>query len=77
MLQEQIMDEIKHIPNSKLPELYDLIYHFRLGLVHGKEIHMKKKQRPIGLAKGSFKIPACFFEPLPNEILDAFEGRGK
>ena len=31
-------------------------------------------QRPIGLAKGQFKIPDSFFEPLPDDILDGFEG---
>lgn len=31
--------------------------------------------RPIGLAKGMFTVPASFFEPLPEEELEAFEGR--
>lgn len=30
--------------------------------------------RPIGLAKGQFKIPKAFFEPLPPEILKRFSG---
>lgn len=30
--------------------------------------------RPIGLAKGRFSVPPSFFEPLPDELLDAFEG---
>jgi len=34
-----------------------------------------KKPRPIGLAKDQFKVPAEFFEPLPEEDLDAFEGK--
>jgi len=31
--------------------------------------------RPYGLAKGEFVVPDDFNDPLPNEILDAFEGR--
>ncbi len=31
--------------------------------------------RPIGLAKGQFKIPESFFEPLPGDLLDAFGGK--
>ena len=31
--------------------------------------------RPIGLAKGKFSLPDSFFEPLPEELLDAFEGK--
>lgn len=33
------------------------------------------KPRPIGLARGRFTVPPSFFEPLPNDLLDAFEGR--
>jgi hypothetical protein len=35
----------------------------------------KKVKRPIGLAKGKVKITKSFFKPLPNELLDAFEGK--
>ncbi len=35
-----------------------------------------KKPRPLGLAKGTVKIAPSFFEPLPDELLDLFEGRG-
>lgn len=30
--------------------------------------------RPIGLAKGEFSVPASFFESLPDDVLNAFEG---
>jgi len=33
------------------------------------------KPRPIGLARGRFTVPPSFFEPLPDELLKAFEGR--
>jgi len=73
MLQEQIIDEIKQIPYDKLIEVYDLIHYFRVGLVGGTDA--LPKQRPIGLAKEVLQIPASFFEPLPDEMLDAFEGK--
>ena len=31
--------------------------------------------RPVGLAAGEFVVPDDFDDPLPAEILDAFEGR--
>jgi antitoxin (DNA-binding transcriptional repressor) of toxin-antitoxin stability system len=31
-------------------------------------------KRPIGLAKGSFTVPAAFFETLPADLLAAFSG---
>jgi prevent-host-death family protein len=33
-----------------------------------------KKPRPIGLARGTFKIPRSFFDPLPDELTAAFRG---
>ena len=34
-----------------------------------------RQLRPIGLDKGRFTVPASFFEPLPEWLLDAFEGK--
>lgn len=31
--------------------------------------------RPVGLGKGLVDIPASFFDPLPDELLNQFEGR--
>ncbi|MCX7109344.1 MAG: hypothetical protein NTX45_04245 [Proteobacteria bacterium] len=75
MLQEKIIDEIKHIPTDKLAEVYDLVHYFRLGLQHEKQLHKPLTQRPIGLAKDIFQVPASFFEALDDETLDAFEGK--
>lgn len=33
-----------------------------------------KKPRPIGLAKGEFEVPKTFFEPLSDNLIQAFEG---
>ena len=76
ILQEQIINEIKQIPNDKLIEIYDLIHYFRLGLNQEKMNHkITVKQRPIGLSKGKFEVPASFFEPLTDDMLDGFEGK--
>ena len=32
------------------------------------------KPRPVGLAKGRFRVPPRFFEPLPDDIVAAFRG---
>ena len=31
--------------------------------------------RPMGLAAGEFVVPDDFDDPLPDELLDAFEGK--
>lgn len=75
MLQDRLIEEIKQIPSEKLAEVYDLLHYFRLGLAVEQQASARPRQRPIGLAKGAFEIPASFFEPLPDDLLDAFEGR--
>ena len=35
----------------------------------------RRKQRPFGLCAGEFIIPEDFNAPLPEEILNAFEGK--
>jgi antitoxin (DNA-binding transcriptional repressor) of toxin-antitoxin stability system len=36
---------------------------------------VRKTKRPIGLAKNRLKITKSFFKPLPDDLLDAFEGK--
>lgn len=35
----------------------------------------RKTPRPIGRAKGKFKIPKTFYDPLPPELIESFHGR--
>jgi hypothetical protein len=37
----------------------------------------RKTKRPLGLAKGSFKVPREFFKPLPPSLVKAFQGGQK
>lgn len=75
MLEEQLIEEIKQIPGDKLAEVYDLVHYFRLGLAQEKQQRPLLSQRPIGLAKEVFQMPSSFFDPLPEALLDAFEGK--
>jgi len=34
-----------------------------------------KKRRPIGLGKGLVSVLPSFFEPLPDEMIEGFEGK--
>jgi prevent-host-death family protein len=47
----------------------------RYGQPVAKLIPMRAKARPRnpGSAKGKFKVPAAFFEPLPDDIMKLFE----
>ena len=35
----------------------------------------REKPRPIGLARGRIKVPRSFFQPLPGDLIEAFEGQ--
>jgi prevent-host-death family protein len=37
--------------------------------------HSQLKQRPLGLDRGLFTVPEDFNAPLPEELLEAFEGK--
>lgn len=40
-----------------------------------RPIQRTSRQKPaLGAAKGTFSIPAEFYEPLPEDLLAAFEG---
>ncbi len=34
-----------------------------------------KAARPLGLDQGAYSVPADFNSPLPDDLLDAFEGK--
>ena len=34
----------------------------------------KKELRPFGLCKGEFTVPDSFFDPLPEDMVKAFNG---
>ena len=38
-------------------------------------IEQKKERRKLGTLAGQFHVPDDFDDPLPDDILDAFEGR--
>jgi hypothetical protein len=61
MLQVQIINEINHIPNNKLNELYDLIHYFRLGLLYEQQELNAKKTYPLRGVKIRYEEP---FEPV-------------
>ena len=37
----------------------------------------RREPRPLGLAKGQVRLPGSLFDPLPDDLLDRFEGKGE
>ncbi len=55
---------------------YTLLIREGLKALIDSEIRKKPDSyRPIGLAKNRFHVPPAFFEELPEDMLDAFEGK--
>ncbi len=47
----------------------------RLAIVTVLDVAPKSGLRPYGLCKGEFVVPDDFDDPLPDYLLDAFEGK--
>jgi hypothetical protein len=56
-LHEKVMEEIRQIPENRLPEIYSLIHYFRLGLeADGKD------------AKNTMRFAGCWQEMTDSEF---------
>jgi hypothetical protein len=74
MLLQKIIQELQHIPEDKLTEIYDLIQDFRMNLNQEKSVTMtveEEEPRRPGLLIG--ELSESFFEPLPEDELQRWE----
>jgi prevent-host-death family protein len=70
---------------AKLSEYLDMAAHGERVLICKRnrpvaELHAvesaRTTPRPVGLARGRVAVPDSFFDPLPDAMLDTFEGAG-
>lgn len=81
---EQLLEDFKRLSPEERSEVEAAILALRADAtstsidwtVSDIESIRTKKQRPYGLDAGKFVLSASFFDPLPQDILDAFEGTG-
>jgi len=52
-----------------------IIYQGERPVAEIRPVTETKSLRPVGLAAGEFVVPDDFDDPLPDDLLDAFEGR--
>ncbi|MBK9265844.1 MAG: DUF2281 domain-containing protein [Polyangiaceae bacterium] len=74
----QILETLDDLPEQSLATVAEFVEFLRAKAVGGPITRLAvptNEPRPYGLAAGEFTTPADFDEPLPSEILDAFEGR--
>jgi hypothetical protein len=72
MLEQQIIAELRQIPEHKLAEIFDLIHYYRLGLVHENKVKKASDRQPGSLLRyaqsqnKTFRIPDDFNSPLDD-----------
>ena len=69
-IQDQIINEINHIPPDKLSELYDLIHYFRIGLLHERQQVSQGNPYPLRNTVVQYQEP---FEPVALSDWDALK----
>jgi len=73
-LEQEILEQLTLLPETKQAEVLNFVY-FLVKQNQTADNHSQLSQRPIGLFKNNFSVPKSFFEPLPEALLRAFEGR--
>jgi antitoxin (DNA-binding transcriptional repressor) of toxin-antitoxin stability system len=52
-----------------------VVYEGKRAVAEIRPLTETDKLRPVGLAEGEFVVPDDFDDPLPDDLIDAFEGR--
>ena len=52
-----------------------VVYQGKRAVAEIRPVTETEKLRPVGLAEGEFVVPDDFEDPLPDDLLDAFEGQ--
>jgi antitoxin (DNA-binding transcriptional repressor) of toxin-antitoxin stability system len=72
---EILRDPSKYLRQVEVGETF-VILQAEKAIAELRPISSSRKQlRPFGLCSGEFFVPDDFDEPLPEEILSAFEGK--
>lgn len=69
---EQLLREIEQAPDFLVSEVLNFLRSTRAKL---GQPAIAKPPRSIGLCAGEFTVPNDFDDPLPEDILELFEGK--
>jgi antitoxin (DNA-binding transcriptional repressor) of toxin-antitoxin stability system len=73
------VEEIENNPHEYLHRVLEgetlIIYREEEPVAEIRPLSETQALRPIGLAKGEFIVPEDFDEPLPEDVLEQFEGK--
>ena len=66
----EIEAAMETLPPDEFRKLRRWIVDRHLDVASADQPHQR-----LGVAEGEFEIPLSFYDPLPDDILDAFEGK--
>jgi antitoxin (DNA-binding transcriptional repressor) of toxin-antitoxin stability system len=73
------VEEIEQRPGEYLHRVLEgetlVLFHDDRAVAEIRPLTASRELRPIGLARGQFVVPDDFDDPLPEDILAAFEGK--
>lgn len=73
------LEEVENGPAEYFHRVLDgetiVVYQGKRAVAEIRPVTETEKLRPVGLAEGEFAVPDDFDQPLPEDLLDAFEGR--
>ena len=79
MLMKATIEEVEHGAAEYLHRVIDgetvIVYQGDRAVAEIRPLSETDALRPAGLAEGELVVPDDFDDPLPDELLDAFEGR--
>lgn len=67
------MIDLSDLPDPLVAAIESLVKTYR---EKASVAEQRRAPRPIGWLKGQWELPESFFEPLPDDLLDLFEGKG-
>ena len=75
---QQLQQEIQWLPEDIGKEVLDFVRFLKSGKTWAESSHdaiSAGNRPPCGAAKGFVTIPDSFFEPLPDDLLTAYNGQ--
>ena len=63
--------DVSDLPEPMVHAIESLVDTFRRQV---QSATASPSPRPIGWLKGQWEVPGSFFEPLPQDLLEAFDG---
>ncbi len=73
-IDEMQHDALKYLRQVEAGETL-VIFRANIAIAEIKPVIGHKSQRPFGLCAGEFTVPDDFDDPLPEELLESFEGK--